>query len=200
MPGGTLTLIVASDPSRVESDLRSGRLNCPCCKGELRPWGWARPRVLRTEHGHESLTPRRARCRACSKTSVLLQDRSLERRLDEAAVIGAALTAKNEGAGYRKIAAKLGRPAETVRGWLRRFSRHAEGLGAHFRKWALALDPQLDQLPPQKSVFAGALEAIGVATRAAIVMLGRRPPWSWASAMTAGGLLSNTNRPFPQPG
>jgi hypothetical protein len=121
--------------------------------------------------------------------------------VDEAAVIGAALTDKNEGSGYRKIAAKLARPAETVRGWLRRFSKHAESLGAHFRKWALALDPRLDQLPSQRSVFAHALEAIGQATRAAsLYFKNPRPPWSWASAMTAGGLLFNTNRPFPQPG
>lgn len=200
MPGGTLTLIVASDPSRVETDLRFGKLKCPHCGGELRPWGSARRRVLRLRDGQESVAPRRGRCRSCSKTSVLLPDRFLERRVDEAAAIGAALVAKNDGKGYRKIAAELARPAETVRGWLRRFTERAETVGAHFRNWALALDPRLDQLPTPRSVFAGAVEAIGEATRAAIVTLGRLPPWSWASRMTGGGLLFNTNRPFPQPG
>lgn len=200
MPGGTLTLIVASDPSRVETELRSGKLKCPHCRGELRPWGSARQRVLRLRDGQESVAPRRGRCRACSKTAVLLPDRFLVRRVDEAAAIGAALVAKNDGQGYRKIAEKLARPAETVRGWLRRFTERAETVDAHFRNWALVLDPQLDQLPPPRSAFGGALEAIGVATRAAIVMLGWLPTWSWASRMTAGRLLFNTNRPFPQPG
>lgn len=194
-------LIVASDPSRVETDLRLGKLRCPHCRGELRPWGSARPRILRLREGQEPLTPRRGRCRACSKTSVLLPDRFLERRVDEAAVIGAALAAKNDGEGYRKIAAKLARPAETVRGWLRRFSERAETLLPHFRKWVLALDPRLDHLPPQRSAFASALEVIGLAARAAIVKLGRLPPWSWVSRMTGGGLLLfNTNSLFPAPG
>jgi hypothetical protein len=120
--------------------------------------------------------------------------------VDEAAVIGAALSAKNDGEGYRKIAARLDRPAETVRGWLRRFTERAETLLPHFRRWALALDARLDQLPSLKSAFANALGAIGTATRAASLLLGPRPAWSWASAMTAGRLLFNTNSPFPQPG
>ena len=46
----------------------------------------------------------------------------LLRRADTSAVIGAALVAKAAGAGHRRIAMVLGRPAETVRGWLRRFA------------------------------------------------------------------------------
>ena len=47
--------------------------------------------------------------------------------------------------------------------------------------------------------LAAALEAIGLATRAASTLLGPRPVWSWASAMTAGALLTNTTSPFPKP-
>jgi hypothetical protein len=54
-------------------------------------------------------------------------------------------------------------------------------------------------IPPQGSGFADALEVIGLATRAASLLFGPRPVWSWVSAMTGGALLSNTNSPFPAP-
>jgi hypothetical protein len=54
----------------------------------------------------------------------------LARRADVAAVIGSALAAKATGAGHRRIAAALGRPAETVRGWLRRFAGRVEAIRA----------------------------------------------------------------------
>ena len=130
---------------------------------------------------------------------MLLPDVWLVRRVDGAAVIGAALLAHVRGAGHRSVAAAIGRPAATVRGWLRRFSSNAEQLRAHFRHWALALDVRLDEIEPQGSVVGDALEVIGLAARAASVLLGPRPPWSWGSAMTAGALLSNTSSPFPVP-
>jgi len=57
---------------------------------------------------------------------VLLAVVALERRADLADVIGDALVAKASGVGARSIAAGLGRPVETVRGWLRRFDGRAE--------------------------------------------------------------------------
>jgi hypothetical protein len=130
---------------------------------------------------------------------VLLADICLCRRVDEAAVIGRALLEKAAGAGHRTIAIRLARPKETVRGWLRRFSSRVVLLQDHFRHWAFALDPRLEMIPPQGSGFADALEAIGLATRAASLLFGPRPVWSWVSAMTGGALLSNTNSPFPAP-
>jgi hypothetical protein len=194
-----VVLIVWNDPVRVERELRDGNLSCPHCDGALRPWGSARSRTLRSRSGTAELRPRRARCSLCRKTSVLLPDIWLARRVDAAAVIGTALLEKAAGAGHRKIAAMLDRPAETVRGWLRRFAAKAETLRAHFRHWALALDARLDEITPKGSPTGEALEAIGLATRAASVLLGPRPPWCWASAMTAGMLLSNTSSPFPLP-
>lgn len=194
-----MPLIVENDPARVERELRDGKLRCPDCDGVLRPWGHARLRVLRSRAQTEEVRPRRARCAACARTSVLLPDLWLVRRADGVAVIGAALLAHVRGAGHRRVAAALGRPAATVRGWFRRFSSNAEQLRAHFRRWALALDARLDEIEPQDSVVGDALEAIGLAARAASVLLGPRPPWSWGSAMTAGALLSNTSSPFPVP-
>jgi len=192
-------LIVLNDHAVVESELREGRLACPHCNGELRPWGHARRRVLRTATNNEELRPRRARCSKCHMTSVLLADICLCRRVDEAAVIGRALLEKASGSGHRTIATRLGRPKETVRGWLRRFSSRIELIQEHFRRWAFALDPRLETITHQSSNGADTLEVIGLATRAASLLFGPRPVWSWVSAMTGGALLSNTNSPFPAP-
>jgi hypothetical protein len=199
MTGGILMLIVLNDTVHVERELRARHLACPHCGGELRPWGHARRRVLRTATNNEELRPRRARCSNCHATSVLLPDICLCRRVDEVAVIGRALLEKVAGAGHRTIAIRLGRPKETVRGWLRRFSSRVELIQEHFRRWAFALDPRLETITPQGSRGADLAEVIGLATRAASLLFGPRPVWSWASAMTGGALLSNTNSPFPAP-
>lgn len=192
-------LIVSADPDRVETDLSTGAVACPACQGVLARWGWARGRLVRAEAGPLPLHPRRGRCRDCGKTHVLLPDVVLVRRVDAAAVIGAALLAAGEGAGHRPIARRLGRPGDTVRGWLRRARAGAERIRTHFGAWVHALDPALAALSPAGSALADAVEAIAVAARAASLRLGLRPVWSWASAMTAGSLLSNTNCPWPSP-
>ncbi len=70
------------------------------------------------------MTPRRARCRACLATHVLLLDVCLLRRQDEVAVIGAAIVAMVAGDGYRRIAGRLGcRRILSAVGW--RVSRFA---------------------------------------------------------------------------
>lgn len=194
-----MVLIVESDAARVELALQNGKLACPSCGGELRPWGWARARTLRQAQGAQRQRPRRSRCFSCKVTSVLLPDVALCRRVDEVVVIGTALLHRASGAGQRKIAAALSRPRETVRGWLQRFTRSAEALAAHFWSWSFALDARLDGMVPSASPFEAALEAIGAATRAASLLLGPRPVWSWASAMTGGRLLCNTSSPFPAP-
>ena len=121
-------LTVETDTCRVEERLRSGRLACPGCSGVLARWGHARGRRVRGTDGGLWIVPRRARCTGCRATHVLLPVVLLVRRADTAAVIGAGLTAKATGAGHRLIAALLGRPAETVRGWLRRFAGRVEAV------------------------------------------------------------------------
>jgi hypothetical protein len=103
---------------------------------------------------------------------VLLGDDLLCRRSDEVAVIGSALIAHAAGAGHRPIADRLGVPASTVRGWLRRFRSRAGVIAAFFTTWALALAPGSDPPAPTASVFADAVEAVGMATRAAVVRVG----------------------------
>jgi hypothetical protein len=130
---------------------------------------------------------------------VLLPDVCLARRRYVAVVIGAALlTVGREG--YRRAGERLGVPGETVRDWRRRFRSRADPIGAHFLRWVRALDATFDPLAGRGSQVADAIEAIGVCTRVASLRFGRRSPWSWASALTAGGLLEiNTCTPWPVP-
>lgn len=197
MPEVAPMLIVCAEKARVESELVGGLLACPSCRGLLGPWGHARSRVLRCATGDRWLRPRRARCRGCAGTHVLLPDLVLLRRRDEVAVIGQAIEAKVAGEGHRPIAGRLGVPADTVRGWLRRFAANAEMIRPHFTRWAFALDPVLGPVLPAGGVLADALEVIAVAARAWVLRFGPRPVWSLASVLSAGVLLCNTSSPFP---
>jgi len=127
---------------------------------------------------------------------VLLPDLVLLRRRGEVVVIGAAIAAKVAGFGYRPIAARLGVPADTVRGWLRRFAARAELVRAHFTRCAVALDPELGPLGPAGGGVADALEAVAVAARAWVLRFGPAEVWRVASRLS-GGLLCNTSSLFP---
>lgn len=185
-------LMVGALEAQVESELLGGLLACPPCRGVLGPWGHARARVLRCADGERLLCPRRAKCRACARTHVLLPDLCLLRRRDEVAVIGRALEAKSSGRGHRPIAEALGVPRGTVRGWLRGFAANAEAIRAHFVGWTFALDAQLGAVAPAGSGFADALEAVALATRAWVLRFGRRAAWSLAAALSGGALLCPT--------
>jgi Domain of unknown function (DUF6431) len=183
-------LIVCAEEAQVEAELVDGRLACPSCREVLGPWGYGRERVLRCRSGDRLLVPRRARCRGCAGTHVLLPDVVLLRRQDEVAVIGEAIEANVAGEGCRVIASRLGVPADTVRGWLRRFVGRAELIRALFTRCAVALDPMLGSVLPAGSGVADALEAVAVAGRAWVLRFGRWPVWQIVSRLSAGGLLS----------
>jgi hypothetical protein len=97
-------LTVEVDTSAVETRLRAGQVSCPRCSGVLRPWGFARPRWLRTSSGRQRARPRRARCAGCGGSHVLLAVDGLLRRADTVEVIGAGLIAKAAGAGSHRVA------------------------------------------------------------------------------------------------
>ena len=128
---------VEADPVRVESRLAAGGIGCPTCRdGVLGGWGYARARQI--EGLGDPLRPRRARCRACTVTHVLLPVTVLLRRAYAAERIWAAVTARAEGAGHRRIGASLGVPAATVRGWLRRAGSRLEAVRVWFLGVAVA--------------------------------------------------------------
>lgn len=187
-------LMVCPEQMVVEAELVGGRLGCPLCRGVLGPWGHGRERVLRRSLGDRLLRSCRGRCRGCAGTHVLLPELALVRRQDEVLVIGAAIEASVAGAAYRRIASRLGVPADTVRGWLRRFTERAGLLRAHFTRCAVVLDPELGMVLPAGSGVADALEVIGVAVRAWVLRFGPGDPWQVASRLS-GGLLLATRAP-----
>lgn len=192
-------LIVGIDAVTVEADLRAGRLACPACGSALRPWGHATTREVRLFNRVEHRRLRRSICGSCAASHVLIPEDTLVRRRDGVEVVGAALVAKARGDGHRMIAARLGRPVSTVRGWLRRFSDVAVTVGELCTRWAHAIDPTHDRRHVGGSAFCDAVEAIGVLAVVAIRRFGPRPPWLLASVVTGGGLLSNTSSPFRPP-
>lgn len=181
---------VDPDEAVVEQRLTGGGLTCPDCAGVLGPWGHARERVVRRlQATSKRIRPRRSCCRRCARTHVLLPCWMLARRTDSVAVIGEALRAKtDEGLGFRPIAATLAVPEDTVRGWLRRFTIRAEHWRVVFTVKAAGLNPQLGPIKSRGSVFADAVEVIGLAAAAAAIRLEPRPPWQFA-AQVSGGLL-----------
>jgi len=190
-------LIVCAEQARVEAELVAGLLSCPSCRGVLGPWGHARERVLRCAVGDRLLRPRRGRCRGCAGSHVLLPEVALLRRQDEVSVIGRAIEAKVAGVGYRRIASGLGVPADTVRGWLRRFAERAELIRAHFTRCAVALDPELGAVLPAGGGIADALEAIAVAARAWVLRFGVGDPWRIASRLSGAVLLATRAPAYP---
>jgi hypothetical protein len=111
-------------------------------------------------------------------------------------VIGAALVAAAAGWGHRRIAQLVGRPASTVRGWLRRFEARAGPLREGFTALAVALEPGPVMPDPAGSEVGDAVAAILLATRTVWArwpsLVGAVSVWEVAAAITSGGLLAPT--------
>ena len=115
-------MILYGDEQDLERVLDQRSLSCPHpgCVGTLYRDGHARARTIRGRDGQaRALRPRRARCRGCDRIQVLLPAWACPRRADDVQSIAAALGAAAGGTGHRPIASTMGRPASTVRGWLR---------------------------------------------------------------------------------
>lgn len=187
-------LTVNGDGVMVERQLADGELVCPGCGGALGGWGRARPRRVRVAEGPDAVVvPRRSRCRQCGATHVLLPVWCLSRRADEGAVIGAALVAAAAGGGHRKIAEGLGRPASTVRGWLRRFAGRAEAVRVFFTVLLVRTSPDPVMPAGAASTVAAAVSAVAGAASAVAArwpVVGQVPVWTAASAASGGLLLA----------
>ena len=98
--------------------------------------------------------PRRARCRSCQVTVVLLPAWCAPRRAHAIEVIGTAAAAAAAGYGPQSIGAQLGVPASTVRGWLDRLRGRADAL----RRYAIGELSGFDSvtaLPARAGLAAG---------------------------------------------
>jgi len=188
-------MIGIADPGQAETDLAAGTLACPGCTRPLHPWGHARTRTVR-DHGPTTLAlrPRRARCRTCRVTHVLLPAAVTPRRADTTAVIGSALLASARGTGYRRIAAQLDRPLSTVRRWIRavREPGHVEWLRAQAVDWLALVDRDvLGGLRPEATRLGEALTALAAAAvtlRARVAP--RVPAWTLIGQITHGRLVA----------
>jgi hypothetical protein len=105
-------------------------------------------------------------------------------------VIGLALEAKAAGDGHRVIAARLDRPATTVRGWLRAFAARAEQVRSAFTALAAVLvsDPPLPA--PAGPGLPDAVAAVAAAAAAAVRAVGVVSRWELAAAVTCGLLIA----------
>jgi len=166
-------VIIVRDEELAQQALAEGSLSCPhCgCGGSVYRDGYARMRRVRTRAGAErELRPQRVACRRCGRTNVLLPAWCVPGRCDDAETIGTALLAASQGQGHRTIAARLGRPATTVRGWLRAARSHAEVL----RVQAYALQGRVESQPEERLLPAGSPLGDALAALAATAASAKR--------------------------
>jgi hypothetical protein len=186
---------VEADVVRVESRLAAGGIACPACGGGvLGGWGYARAR--RIAGVTDPLRPRRARCGSCLVTHVLLPVTVLLRRAYAAERIWAALTARADGSGHRRIGADLGVPAATVRGWLRRAAQRLEQMRVWFLTVAVAAGVDVRIPDTSGCGWRDVLAAVATATAAirfrfgAVGLLGAVTPDRVVVAASGGRLLA----------
>jgi hypothetical protein len=171
------------------AEIEVPRPPCPECGAAT--WRWGRfPRHLRRDSDRLIWAPRMC-CTGCGKTQALIPWFVLPWRWDEVSVIGRAMELAAQGWGHRRIAAVLGRPPTTVRGWLRRIRRCADQVSAALLAAAVAWGWSSWEMPTL------ALPRL-VAAVAALSQEWRRrrgpgEPW-WVANFIAGGGLLATNR------
>ena len=125
---------------------------------------------------------------------------ALLRRADAAAVVVSALAAKAvRRFGFRRIAADLARPAETVRGWLRRFAGRVEAVRSVFTVWLRAVEVDPVMPGPAGGGFADAVTAIAaVATAIAHRFALPRVSLAETAVAVSGGRLLSPGWPGPR--
>jgi hypothetical protein len=173
------------------------RPDCPECAGPMIFWSGYRRHVRAAGRCRKIFVPR-LRCGRCRVTHALLPAFVLGWRLDVAETVGAVIArVAGSGSGVRPVAALLGVPHTTARGWERRFRARAPGLGVAFA--ALAVELGGEPVRPAAGSARFALEAITAAFGAAAGLpgwlgVGR---WRFASSVSGGRLVAaNTTSPY----
>ncbi len=180
---------VRGDGVDVERRLRRGVLRCPC-SGVLGPWGHARERWVRFVAG--PVRPRRARCRSCLMTHVLLPARLFARRGFAGVVMWACVLARAAGVKIAAIAARVSVAASTVAAWLRRIAGRAEWWRQVLMGVLAVLDPRACRVDPAGSPLADGLAVLDgllalLRARDGMVML---TAWELASHLTRAHLFA----------
>lgn len=145
---------------------------CPSCGGELAGAWRGYERSLRLGERVVRLRIARARCASCRRTHALLPSFCVPGRLDGAASVTAAVAQAARGQGHRPIAGRLGLPATTVRGWLRRLRSGALAHAARLERVARGWGAPSARPPPATTPLGALWRALGAARRAARHRLG----------------------------
>jgi hypothetical protein len=197
-------VIIVRDEEAAQRALTEGTLACPRagCGGSVYRDGYARSRRIRTRAGtRRELRPQRVACRCCGRTHVLLPAWCVPGRYDDAETIGVALLAAAQGHGHRSIAARLGRPVTTARGWLRAARSHAHALRERALSWQGWIEPVSDErLLPAGSPLGDAVAALAAAAAATKRAFGvdRHDTMLWEYiVLISGGRLLRPPPPAP---
>ena len=177
-----------------------GRSALPGLRQSAAPWG--SPRAAGADaRGDSRSQAERAGCQDCGNAQGAAASGALATLL---ARDNAAVRPRRRAAGQRAcvwapaLAARLGRPPGTVRGWLRTFAGRAEVITASARCWTRAIDPsEPDQLRPAGSPAVDAVDALGRMARACRLRL-QLSASPWELTVTLTGLLYG--RPRDPPG
>ena len=190
-------MIIVRAAESAEQDLADGTMRCPRrgCGDTLQRWGHGRRRHVRGL-GTETIDvrPRRARCRGCGATQILLPAALQPRRADATEVIGTALARKANGQGSRRIAAALGRSPSTVRRWLHR-ARDRAHLTQLWQRGAQALirlnADAFNALASTGNLLLDSLTVLAAAAWWTRRRLGfAEPVWTLIGVYTGGRLLA----------
>ena len=150
-------------------------------------------RLRRFGGGTDSCAPKRARCRACSRTQVLVPAMAFPKRADSLETVFNAISLAANGAGHRTIGARIGVPETTVRGWLRRARANANTIRSNAMIAMCALDRMAGKVDPTGTQLGDMLEAVGRAAMAWDNLRPDRPEaiprLELAALMTGGELL-----------
>lgn len=172
---------------------------CPACRAPMVLWAgyWRHVRAAGDSRCRKIFVPR-LRCGCCRVSHALLPAFVLAWRLDVAETVGAVIAQVAGGVcGVRPAAERAGVPYTTARGWVRRFSVRAGGLGTAFAALAVELGGEPASAAADPRGFA--LAAIGAAFGAAAGLPGWLAVgcWRFASAVSGGRLIAaNTSSPY----
>ena len=170
---------------------------CPACRAPMVLWAGYWRHVRAAGRCRKIFVPR-LRCGCCRVSHALLPAFVLAWRLDVAETVGAVIAQVAGGrCGVRPAAERAGVPYTTARGWVRRFSVRAGGLGTAFAALAVELGGEPASAAADPRGFA--LAAIGAAFGAAAGLPGWLAVgcWRFASAVSGGRLIAaNTGSPY----
>src|SRR6266508_3424243 len=131
----------------------------------------------------------RVRCAGCQATHSLWPEVLVGRRVDLAELTGRGVELAAGGLGHRRVAAQLGVPEATVRGWLRRARQLAGRLAGRLLALAATADPAV-RAPPVLPGLVLLVAAVGLAAGAVGRLLGGPvAPWRYAVLASGGWLL-----------